>query len=526
MTGPDPYKSRSDPYMSGADPYMSGADPYVTRRLREMQGSEKEKAFLLTVLCAFISVSLLGGGVLPNNGSTAFAAIALTEDGWTQITPSEDSRIIYVSSSTGDDSNDGLSEETPVKTLAKAASLMRNGYPDHMLLKCGDVWDGVGAKLGAYYRFFSGRSESEPAVLSYYGTGARPVIRFGSDGGSFIDHNGQQRSYFAIIGLDFHGYRMDPDDSGFDRNVISNPPALRFVGGGSNILVEDCRFRFAEIVVQSYGGYEYKDFQLRRCIVVDAYARGTTDYSTNIRPSGIYASGVDGLLIEECVFDRNGWNERFEDAKANMYNHNMYLQYNNVGNGVAVRGNIVARASSHGIQGRPGGLYEDNLIVQNSIGLLLGYQETELQPGTIVIARDNVILEGKLMDPVDNRNPRTAAVWGLDVYNVQQASVTIERNIVANRRDNGSNMGIKSNPQVVYVDNIQHKWGGGIGDMNNPAWPDPNRSVGSYHGTLGKEPTLEAFLEMVRNRGLREWPQEYTAYAVNEYIREGFGMNE
>lgn len=491
-----------------------------------MHRSGREKAFLLTVLGVLVSVTLFGGGILPYDESTALAAVTMTEDGWTQVTPSEDSRIIYVSSSTGDDNNDGLSEGTPVKTLAKAASLMRNEYPDHMLLKCGDVWDGADARLGPFYRFFNGRNEAEPAVLSYYGTGPRPVIRFGSDGGSFIDHNGQQRSYFAIIGLDFHGYRMDPDDAGFTRSVISNPPALRFVGGGSNILVEDCRFRFAEIVVQSYGDYQYKDFRLRRSIVVDAYARGTTDYSTNKRPSGIYASGIDGLLIEECVFDHNGWNERFDDTKANMYNHNMYLQYNNVGNGVVVRGNIVTRASSHGIQGRPGGLYEDNLIVQNSIGLLLGYQEIELQPGTFAIARNNVIIEGKLMDPVDNRNPRTAAVWGLDVYNVGQASVTIEGNIVANRRDNGSNMGIKSMRQVVYADNVQYKWGGGMGDMNKPEWPDPERSVGSYHGTLGKEPSLEAFLEVVRNRGLREWPKEYTAYAVNQYIREGFGMSK
>ena len=491
-----------------------------------MQRSGRDKAFLLTVLGVFISLVLSGGGVLTYSCSTASAAVALTEDGWTQITPSEDSRIIYVSSSTGDDSNDGLSEETPVRTLAKAASLMRNGYPDHMLLKCGDVWDGADARLGGFYRFFNGRSESEPAVLSYYGTGSRPVVRFGSDGGSFIDHNGQQRSYFAIVGLDFHGYRMDPDDPGFTRSVISNPPALRFVGGGSSILVEDCKFRFAEIVVQSYGDYQYKDFRLRRSIVVDAYARGTTDYSTNRRPSGIYASGVDGLLIEECVFDHNGWNERFEDTKANMYNHNMYLQYNNVGNGVVVRGNIVTRASSHGIQGRPGGLYEDNLIVQNSIGLLLGYQEQQLQAGTFATARNNVILEGKLMDPVDNSNPRTAAVWGLDLANLGQATVSVERNVVAHRRDKGSYSGIKSSRQAIYADNIQYKWGGGIGDMNNPEWPDPNRSVSSYHGTLGKEATLEAFLEVVRNRGLREWPEEYTAYAVNEYIREGFGLSE
>src|SRR5690606_34316902 len=119
------------------------------------------------------------------------------------------------------------------------------------------------------------------------------------------------------------------------------------------------------------------------------------------------------------LFDHNGWNERFEDTKANMYNHNMYLQGYNVGNGVVVRGNIVTRGSSHGIQGRAGGLFEDNRIVQNAVGLVMGWSEKALEAGTFAIARNNVILDGRLMNPDgDNDYPRTAAVWGLNLDNL------------------------------------------------------------------------------------------------------------
>ncbi|MGD8239150.1 MAG: hypothetical protein PVH68_11395, partial [Armatimonadota bacterium] len=51
---------------------------------------------------------------------------------------------------------------------------------------------------------------------------------------------------------------------------------------------------------------------------------------------------------------------------------------------------------------------------------------------------------------------------------------------------------------------------------------DPGRTVGSYHGTLGEEATLEAFLAEACKQSRDTWREEYTARAVIEYIREGF----
>src|SRR6266478_3333053 len=57
-------------------------------------------------------------------------SVSLDANGWTLVTPSPDSRIIYVSSSTGNDANSGLSRFAPLKTIAKGESLLRDGMPD------------------------------------------------------------------------------------------------------------------------------------------------------------------------------------------------------------------------------------------------------------------------------------------------------------------------------------------------------------------------------------------------------------
>ena len=67
-------------------------------------------------------------------------AQTLDANGWTLLTPSADSRLIYVSSSSGLDTNSGLTEATPLKTIRFARSKIRSGFADWMLLKCGDTF--------------------------------------------------------------------------------------------------------------------------------------------------------------------------------------------------------------------------------------------------------------------------------------------------------------------------------------------------------------------------------------------------
>ena len=72
---------------------------------------------------------------------------------------------MIVSSSTGSDSNSGLTEATPKRTLRAGFDALRNGYPDHLRLRKGDSW--TNEKFGNEYNGWdkAGRSGSEPMVV-------------------------------------------------------------------------------------------------------------------------------------------------------------------------------------------------------------------------------------------------------------------------------------------------------------------------------------------------------------------------
>ena len=108
----------------------------------------------------------------PTTSLGTVAGFALDANGWPIITPPSGARIIYVSSSTGNDNNNGLTPQTAVATIAKGESLLRNGYPDELLLKAGDTF--VNQSFG--YLNVSGQSATAPMVIGTYGTGPAPIV--------------------------------------------------------------------------------------------------------------------------------------------------------------------------------------------------------------------------------------------------------------------------------------------------------------------------------------------------------------
>ena len=74
--------------------------------------------------------------------------------------PTGESRVIYVSSSSGSDANNGLTEQTAKRTIAAGYAELRNGRGDWLLLKRGDTFAGT---LGHWMK--SGRSAAEPMVV-------------------------------------------------------------------------------------------------------------------------------------------------------------------------------------------------------------------------------------------------------------------------------------------------------------------------------------------------------------------------
>lgn len=373
--------------------------------------------------------------------------------GWTEFTLPRGGHKLHVSSSKGNDSNDGLSEARPKKTLQAALSGMRSGKGDWLLLKKGDVWELDGSAPAFDWRI-SGASPDAPALLGSYGPAgtARPRIRTkGNHGFQVQGGRGAPPTlqFVALVGVAFDAGPRDP--------ATQNPNGVQLRLPTNGLLIEDCEFvGFCNgLAIQERGG-RITDVKVRRNAIHECYAGDKT------HAQGIYCRSIDGLLIEENVIDHGGWSEKVADASPpDIFKHDVYVQADCTD--VIVRGNILANASSHGVQVRTGGICNDNLFVRNAIAVLMG-GGTATEKRSEVIG--NVILEGRDISP---QLPRGQ---GIHLENLP-TGVRVAGNIVAHQ-GSGSRprafsifplqlkvektwLGVKD---VVIEENIVWDWGG------------------------------------------------------------------
>lgn len=274
--------------------------------------------------------------------------LPLDSDGWTVL--NQPDNIYYVSAS-GSDDNDGMSPEKPFKTGSKAMSVLREGTADRVLFKRGDVFrETLSVSKG-------GRSHDSRMVISSYGDESLPMPLFLSpkgQGGLFL-----RASNIAICHLHFRAWWRDPSDPGFDESRSTDSPHGISAGyeDGDNMLFEGNRIEFFanNVTCEIWKFSRLKNLCFRRNVVNNCW-------NSNGHSSGIFVCGFDGVLVEENVFDHNGWHPEVNGAQKTMFNHNLYLQFANTG--VSVKGNIITRASSHGIQNRSGGLLWNNLMTE------------------------------------------------------------------------------------------------------------------------------------------------------------------
>ncbi len=504
-----------------------------------------------------------------------------TSGGWTVFTPSLDTRTVYVSSSTGNDANNGLSSATPKRTIASGKALLRNGFPDWLLLKCGDTWDESLDTTGEFR--LNGRSLTERMLVSSYGNGARPLLRTGT--GSAVD-NFTQGNHVALVGLHFWAHLYTGSQG--------TPHAVEWLGATANFLLEDCFVEGYEsnVVVMGYPEptHRHTNVTIRRNVIVDAYNTGSSN------SEGIFASSTDGLLMEENVLDKNGWNDTIPGSLPTWYRRNVYIQNGNTN--VIFRGNIVAR--TEGIQMRSGGIVENNLFLRLPIAVLLGGGMIPEPQGVTGTIHHNVMLNG---GDLQAGSPRG---WGMVLANLTQA--TIDSNVIAHNVSGHAPYPVtfdvalngRGVENTLFSNNIIYAWNGysrfkgtaaqtvniqllgnklqneitsdplivhdqsgstnGVISANNifdaiaapNAWmraganlslaqwkalvndttsvaqqvvfPDSTRTIVTYQLSIGGTPTLPAFLTEARNQSKSNWRTQYTAGAVNDYIRAGYGL--
>lgn len=380
------------------------------------------------------------------------------EAGFTTWEFGDDSVVVHVSNG-GDDANDGSTPELAVATLTRGAELVRDGENDFLLLRRGDVW-----RDEALGRFKSGRDARHPLVIGSYGDSVElPRIEVAD---KFIDHNGQDRSFVALVDLHFVSYPGVPDDPAF---TGAGGTILRYVGSGSDLLIEGCHFEYGEVVIQSYGDNpdtpepddaHYTNVEVRASVIEKAYHSDTCsdspEGSATHRPSGIYSSHVHGLLLEGNLLDHNGWNEDVPTACATIYNHNVYLNADDL----VIVNNVFSRASSMHIKLRSdvtddmtGTVIDNNYFVEGEIGVSIGGNSDEPRRFVSSEIRNNVMSDigrsqpttrtlgwgvevqdndGLLIEDNHFLNSRTPAVnntYAVQISNTEQDEVTVQRNL-------------------------------------------------------------------------------------------------
>jgi hypothetical protein len=388
----------------------------------------------------------------PLEGRTLLS-VSTDADGWTVVNPSGDSRVIYVSSTGGNDAAPGTSPQAAVRSIARGISLLRSGFPDQLLLKRGDSFEET---FGMWTR--SGRSADEPMVIGAWGEGERPEVKSGTRNGLVTGRT--PVSHLVIQGIHLNAHTRDAEGGTFV-STAGGAYGIQSLAPVNNLLIEDTEienYRF-NVSVQRYYG-PISDVTLRRNVIHHAYSDPTGGHS-----QGMYSYGVDGLTLEENVFDHNGWNELVPSAKATIFNHNVYLKENL--NDVVVTGNIFANASSHGLQARAGGLVANNLFVNNAIHMSFGLTNGSAgRPGGVTGE-----ISGNVMLGARDING-SARGWAIELGNTSPNGQTVVKDnviahdtqgyfpaIVLNYGQNLENPGeVVGLHNLTIQNNIVYKW--------------------------------------------------------------------
>jgi hypothetical protein len=325
------------------------------------------------------------------------------EIGWTELVPSSDSMIFYVAE-IGSDSNDGLSPNRPLRTVAEGVRRLRSGYPDWLLIRRGDTFNEV---LSSNWEK-SGRSSDEKMVVGAYGDGPRPVLMTGTSKGLSL-YRPDRRAHLAFTSLEF---RPGVPQQNYGISMVC--PNLE------DVLFEDLKITGYShgIALQGEESGQMKDIKIRRTIIADNAGQS--------RSQGLFLHRIDGVLVEGCIIDRNGWDAALgRDATATIFQHNVYMQ--RTVKDAVFRNNFTSRAASHGVQLRLGGIVEGNVAWANAAGISFGNEGARSDEPTVQgRINDNLVLEGVHQDSTDLRG------WGIQVQHAD--GVEVMRNIIANSR--------------------------------------------------------------------------------------------
>ncbi len=215
---------------------------------------------------------------------------------------------IHVSSSAGDDRNDG-SAAYPVKSLAVGYAMLRHGTGDGLLLKRGDVFpDYIGMPQGSANK--SGAGEGRRQWIGAYGDPSlpRPVVRGGSassnpSGAALRFQSGGGVRHVVVDGIVFEFVAGGPGKG------------ISYWSEGEDIIVQDCLVDgFAGNISLEGIGSGLSNARLIGCALLDATPAGS-------HSQGLFIDNTTGRA-EWCLLDNNG---KSIAGDGTIFNHDAYL---------------------------------------------------------------------------------------------------------------------------------------------------------------------------------------------------------
>lgn len=262
----------------------------------------------------------------------------------------------YYCSATGSNLNDGLSPGAPLLTPSVAASKMTSGQADWCLFKAGDAFvesAGGEAVIGSFTKL--GKDVQNPMRFDRYGTGTRPSFDIKQRDNWLNPRIGSGKVHIGSVEVftsnnDGHGSAqidgIDLSDNFTDGQV-------------ENCYVHDV---VSGITCQAGAGnpdrVTFRRNIIQNCWYIDNAQKGV----------GLFCQGfTQGLLVEENLFDHNGWHPTAAGSVKTEFRHNTYITDTN--QGYTGRRNISTRASSHGL-GRCHGKVYHNIVQDCPVSIL------------------------------------------------------------------------------------------------------------------------------------------------------------
>jgi hypothetical protein len=462
----------------------------------------------------------------------------------------------------------------PYQTIAAGFNQLRDGYADILLLKRGDVWE-----ESSFFMDLEGPSQLERIIISEYGTGSsRPTIRT-EDGNGFWNHGGGKSSNLIVAHLHLNSDGRTDDGGGTAFRLRGTP--------GDHMLIEGCLIReFSDnIAIVPDGPMSY--IVIRRNVIVDSYdtsshsqgifaSTNTNDLlieenvldhngwhptiqSPTIHNHNIYLNAsVNRPVVRRNIITRassHGTQLGFGgDAIENVYSHNpialiMSRDPDDPVIGRALR-NVILEGTDMASTPRGFGIQikraEDVLADENIIANINNAsspapfrlnEESNIVPSEMIRLQNNIVYN-----------------WGGAGIRIYGTSDSQEIQLSGNRIVNTLNgdAGVRHNSTttlgIVTANNNlfdlaapagQHALVGGdsmtiadwsdfvLGNGGQSAavnFPNPDRTLGTYAGSMMLPSNFEGFINEARKQSRANWNRDLTAYRIINYIRDGFGL--